>query len=239
LYGLPELQKVYADQTMVIDINASEFLEKNPESLIVYKTNHLNRWWSNLSRSWKDVFRTQMGEDTTTTRENLHTLAERNSLHFKDAGVNDLSVLSEFVRLKELHFSGTAIGNIPALENIRSLKSLHATNSPIQKIESLGFFEDLEDLDISNTPVDELKPVGGLQKLKNLNASGTQIKKLDPLERLESLESLDCSNTKVSNLNPVSHLPLKILKCYNTKISEREVKNFKERNPECNIVYYR
>jgi Leucine-rich repeat (LRR) protein len=239
LYGLTALRKVYVDQTMVIDINASEFLEQNPECLIVYKTNHLTRWWSNLSRSWKEVFRTQMGNDTTTTRENLHTLAERTTLQFKDAGVNDLSVLREFVRLKELHFSGTAIGNIPALENIRSLRSLHATNSPIQKIESLGFFEDLEELDISNTPVDELRPLSGLQKLKMLNAAGTQIKKLDALERLQSLESLDCSNTKVSNLNPVTGLPLKTLKCYNTKVSDREVKNFKERHPDCNVVYYR
>lgn len=239
LFALPDLEKLYVDQTMVIDINAAEFLERSPNSLLVYKTNHLNRWWSNLSGEWKRVFRAQMGSDTVSSRENLHKLAEQEALRFRDAAVNDLSILNEFVQLKELHFSGTAIATIPALENIRSLKSLHATNSPIQKIETLGHFEDLEDLDISNTPVDELKPLSRLEKLKSINASGTQIKKLDPLERLANLESLDCSNTKVGNLDPILHLQLKTLKCYNTKISEREVKKFKERNPECNVIYYR
>lgn len=239
LYGLSTLKTIYVDQTSVIDINAREFLEQNPKCLIIYKTNHLNRWWSNLSGDWKQIFRSQMDGDTIPSRENLHQIAEIESLQFKDVFVDDLNVLSEFVRLKALHFSGTAISHIPALENIRSLKSLHATHSPIQKIESLMYFSELEDLDISNTPVDELKAVGSLQKLKMLNAAGTQIKKLDPLKRLQDLEYLDCSNTKVGNIDPILHLPLKTLKAYNTKISEREIKNFKAHQPESNVIYYR
>lgn len=239
LYNLTSLEELFSDQTSVIDITVAELLAKNPKCLVVHKTNHLNRWWTSLSGNWKEVFYKQMGTDTTSTRENLHRLIERETLQFNDAAVNDLSVLSEFIRLKELHFSGTAINKIPGLENIRTLKSLHATNSPLQQIESLSQFKELEDLDISNTPVDELKPIGGLQNLKKLNCAGTQIKKLDPLERLENLESFDCSNTKVTNLNPITQLPLKTLKCYNTKISAREVEKFKENNKECNVIYYR
>lgn len=239
LYGVSTLDKLYADQTVVHDITARELLEKNPRCLIVHKTVHLNRWWKSLSPDWKEVFRAQMGSDTTTTRENLHRLAEQEKLHFKDAPVNDLSALSEFVRLKELHFSGTAIHSIPPLENIRSLRSLHATSSPLQQIGAVGLLTELEDLDISNTPVDELKPIGALQQLRRFNCAGTQIKKLDPLERMENLEYLDCSNTRVTNLDPVAHLSLKTLKCYNTKVSGKEVENFKKSNPECNVVYYR
>ena len=239
VYGLKALERLYVDQTFVIDINAREFLEKNPTCLVVHKTNHLNRWWRNLSGDWKDVFRTQMDEDTVSTRENLHKLAEQEVLNFKEIPVRDLSALSEFVRLKELHFSGTAISTIPALDNIKFLKVLSATNSPIQNIDALNQFVVLEELDIANTPVDDLKPIGSLDNLRKLNCSGTQIKKLDPLERLENLEVLDCSNTKVPNLNPVSNLPLKTLKCYNTKVSGRDIEKFKEKNPDCNVVYYR
>jgi Leucine-rich repeat (LRR) protein len=239
LSGLKSLEKLYADHTAIVDVNAREFLEKNPRCLLIYKTVHLNRWWHSLSEEWKKVLRTQMETDTISTRENLHKLAERRKLNFKDAALSDLSALTEFVILEELDFSGTSITNITPLENLRSIKSLHATSSPIQQIGSLSQFADLEDLDISNTPVDDLKPISNLQKLKRFNCAGTQIKKVDSLENLQKLESLDCSNTRVNKIDPLIHLELKVLKCYNTKISEREIKNFKERNPDCNVVYYR
>jgi Leucine-rich repeat (LRR) protein len=238
LYGIESLEKLYVDLSGVHDITVREFLEHNPKCLVVHKTNHLNRWWRELSGYWKDIFRAQM-KDTTSTRENLHRLVEQERLEFKDVPVRDLAALSEFVRLQELHFSGTAIVNITAPENLASLKSLHATNSPLQRIEALEKFSELEDLDISNTPVDDLKPVERLQKLRIFNGAGTQIKKLDPLERLQTLESVDCSNTRVGNLEPVMYMGLKTLKCYNTKVSDRDIRNFRERNPECNVVYYR
>ena len=239
LYGLSALQKVYADHTVVHDIIAQEFLEKNPRCLIVHKTVHLNRWWNDLPGEWVAVFKKQMGKDTATTRENLHRLVEAPRLAFDNARVNDLSVLGEFVRLKELHFSGTAITSIPGLDNLKGLTSLHATNSPVQRIEVLHLFSQLTDLDISNTAVDELRPLSRLTNLKTLNCAGTQIRKIDPLENLSNLESFDCSNTRVNSLDPLNDLPLKTLKCYNTKVSHKKVKKFKERKPDCQVIYYR
>jgi Leucine-rich repeat (LRR) protein len=236
---LPALEQFYADNTMVHDISAREFLEKNPKCLLIFKTIHLNRWWSTVPARWKDVFRLQMGKDSTSTRENLHTLVEQESLRFKDVQVTDLDALNEFVRLKELHFSGTAVTTIPPLENLKSLTSLHATNSPLQQIESLGSITSLQDLDISNTPIEDLRIIGNLDQLKKLNCAGTQIKRLDAIERLGQLEYFDCSNTNASKLDPLESLPLKTLKCYNTKVSNRSIEGFKARHPTCDVVYYR
>ncbi|HOX82978.1 MAG TPA: leucine-rich repeat domain-containing protein, partial [Chryseolinea sp.] len=178
---IPPLEFFYADQTAVHDIIAKEFLEKNPKCLLVYKTIHINRWWSALPENWKNVFVAQMNKDI--TRESFHKLVEAEAFQFKDAQVNDLNAFSEFVRLKELHFSGTAISTIPRLDNFQSLTSLHATNSPIQKIEAPGLPASLLDLDISNTPIEDLKMIGVLPELKKLNCAGTQIKRLDHLEK--------------------------------------------------------
>ena len=87
--------------------------------------------------------------------------------------------------------------------------------------------------------MDELKPLSRLTNLKTLNCAGTQIRKIDPLENLSGLESFDCSNTRVSSLDPLNGLPLKVLKCYNTKVSPKEVEKFKDRNPGCQVIYYR
>lgn len=239
LTGITSLEKLYLDETPIHDIIVRDFLEKNSNCLVIHKTIHLNRWWKNLSLEWRNVFRKQMTSDTTTTRENLHKLVEQKVLNFKDASINDLQVLTEFVRLEELHISGTAVSEIPVLENLKSLKSLHVTNGPLQKIETLNQFVMLEDLDISNTPIDDLKAIGSLTNLKTFNCAGTQIKKLSSLEALQLLTYLDCSNTNVSKLDPIISLPLKTLKCYNTKISSREIESFKKSNTTCEVVYYR
>lgn len=239
VFNLKSLKEVYVDRTVIHDITAREFLEKNPECLIVYKTIHLDRWWKALSPEWKAVFQSQMGSDTTSSRENLHRLVERESFQFKEARVRDLSVLSEFVRLRDLRLSATGVTGIPPLETLRSLKSLHVTSCPLQGIGFISQLTELEDLNISDTPIDDLRGLEGLLNLKSMNCAGTQVKKLDPLQPLHQLEVMDCSNTRVTKLDPVMYLSLRTLKCFNTKIPGREIETFKENNPDCQVVYYR
>jgi Leucine-rich repeat (LRR) protein len=238
-YTFPALEVLYADNTSVHDITAREFLKRNPKCLLIYKTIHLDRWWNTVPGNWKDAFKSQLKIQAEFTRENLHQLVEQEALHIKDVPVSDLNALSEFVRLKELHVSGSSIVTIPPLENLKSLTSLHITNGPLQEIESLGLLTSLEDLNISNTPLEDLKIIRNLKQLKNLNCAGTQVKRLDYLEKLEYLETLDCSNTSVKKLDPLDNLPLKILTCYNSKVSTREIQNFKIVHPDCRVVYYR
>lgn len=232
---LPSLENVYADETIVHDITAQEFLTKNPDCLLVYKTIHLKRWWDELSENWQGVFKTQLAD---TTRESFHRLVEQTKFQFKDVRVADLNAFSEFVHLKELSFSGTAITTIPKLENFKSLVSLQATNSPIQGIEPQALPESLQHLDLSNTAISDLRDLGQLPNLKTFNCSGTPIKKLNNLEYFTSLEHLDCSNTNVKKLSPVEGLSLQSLNCYNTKISGRTVEKFKALHPDCKVVHY-
>jgi hypothetical protein len=239
LNKLTNLEKVYVDQTGVQDFIAAEFLEKNPKVLLVYKTLHLNRWWKNLSDVWKEVMRSQMPGDTVASRENLHKLVERTAVTFKDVAVNDLTALNEFVHLRDIDFSGTSITAIPAMENLKSLRSLHATNGPLQNLAFIGQLSALEDLDISNTPIDDLKLLENLEHLKKLNCGGTQIRRIDAVEKMSNLEAFDCSNTRVGNIDPLLPLPLKSLKCYNTKVTSREVEGFKKKKPDCNVVFYK
>jgi Leucine-rich repeat (LRR) protein len=234
------LKVLYADGVASVnDLAAQRFLEKNPNCLLIYKTNPLKNWWSLLPVEWKKIFNDFVKRDDRTTREELHALIERETLVFSNAMITDLAPLTEFIRLKELHFSGTAMTTISPVESIQSLKSLHATNSPIQTIESLSTLTDLEDLDISNTPVDDVYELWKLKKLKKLNCAGTQIKRLDALEKLEKLEYFDCSNTNVNKLSALDYLPLTVLKCYNTKVPTRIIENFKASHPNCTVTYYR
>ncbi len=238
LHGMTSLTIFYADQTYVHDLVAREFLARNRDCLIVYKTNHLNRWWRNITGYWIKAFHQQM-PDTTATRENLHRLAERESITVTDIPVRDMSPLSEFVQLKEFRATRTSIREIAPLENLFGLETLEVSENPLRQIEALAEFTSLRELNISGTPIDRLDVLAGLSEVRLLDVSGTQIRKLNPLEGLRELHTLDCSNTGVRSLDPVATLSLKTLRCYNTLLSSRKVERFAELNPECKIVFYR
>jgi len=238
LTSLPALQKVFADETAIDNQLAQEFLQKRPSCLVVYKTNSLEQWWNGLPDAWKEVFQTQVPIRAQSRSEDLHRLIELETINFKDAPVNELTSLSPFIRIKELDFSGTGISDVSPLTVIKSLKSLHATNSPIRELAPLASITTLEDLDISNTPVEDLKPIRALESLKVFNCSGTQVSSLTPLEQL-FLESIDFSNTSVKSMDAIFGMPLKTVKCYNTRVSSKAIEKFKESNPSCNVVFYK
>jgi Leucine-rich repeat (LRR) protein len=239
LSDLTELEKIYADNTAINEFLVQQFLEKSPECLVIFKSSILERWWSELSESWREVFLQQVPVRTQHRREDLHKLVELESISFKESGVTDLSALRAFVRLKSLEFSNTAITDLSPLSAIPTLTTLTVSNNPIKTIDPVKNLDQLTHLDISNTAVSDLRPLATLTNLKSLNCAGTQVNRLNALQDLEQLESLDCSNTKVSRLDPVYALPLKTLTCYNTSLSKRAIENFKDVNPYCQVMYYR
>ncbi|MBT1702901.1 leucine-rich repeat domain-containing protein [Chryseosolibacter indicus] len=236
---IPGLQKLFVDGTDLPDSVVYNFLQRNNECLIVYKTDRLESWWNGLSEDWKQVFQLQIKIDNSASREALHRLVELERIVFGDVPVNDLSPLTEFVRLKELRFSATAVSSLSPLADIQTLKILYANDNPIKDLTPVSKLKELQEIDISNTPVAALETLGALDKLLKMNCAGTQVKKLNALQKMKSLEYLDCSNTDVKSLSPVMGLPLKTLKCYNTKISSGAIKKFQKQNPSCNVVYYR
>lgn len=235
LISLPVLRELYLDDTGIHDLHAQDFLEKKPEVLLVYKTYHVQRWWSKLPDGWKGVFQALV-KTPDPGKEDLHRLVEMKTLVVNDAPVTELGTLSEFIQLEELRFSGTSINDLSPLAGFGRLRSLHAKNSPVKNLEPVGKMTSLEELDISGTPVSDLRQIGGLSNLKRFNCSGTEVRKLDPLEHMEHLEFIDCSNTSVARLDPVTHLPLKTVKCFNSRVSKREVEKLKAKGVE--VVYY-
>jgi hypothetical protein len=239
LADLPSLSRIYADHANVTETEVQSLLGQHPDRLVIYRTAILEKWWSELSPDWQQVFRTQLKMEEQPSRETLHRLTASRTIAFENIPINDLSPLRIMNSLEELHFNGTTVKDLSPLTELKTLKVLHINDNPVRDLGPIGKLSALQDLDISNTPVDELDVPGHLKELKKLNCSGTQIKKLNPLKDLKLLEYLDCSNTDVKNIDDVAHLDLKTLKCVNTKVSKGDIKSFQKRNPECTVVYYR
>lgn len=239
LSRLKNLERLYVDHAGVTDSMAASFLAKNPKALVVYKTPDLEKWWNALTPEWQEVFQKELNIGTQPTPNNFHRLVELEKLSIKAARVNDLSPLTEFVRLKELELTDTDVTTLNPVSEMQALRTLIIKDHPIRSIGPLRSLVNLQKLDISNTAVTELDVLSELKALTWLSCAGTPVKKLTAMQSLNNLEYMDCSNTEIRNLEPLFHLPLKTLKCYNSKVSKGDVEKFSKFNPECNVTFYR
>ena len=103
---------------------------------------------------------------------------------------------------------------------------------------AIRYLYNLEKLDISNTPIEDLGFLEDLTELLHVNVSGTQIKRIDEMSNLRQLKYVDCSNTNVKRIDALLGLSLENLKCFNTRVNEKRVEEFKQLNPECSVSYY-
>ena len=239
LITMKSLKRLYLDQTPITNDQVKMFLQKSPGCLVVYKTGILQQWWTNLTDTWKGILQRTVSMSPAVSREDLHRLVETEKVSFSNEPVDDLTPLQEFVRLKILHFSGTSISKLDPLTRMRTLESLRVNDNPIRDLSPLIPLDGLQELDIANTAIEDLEVLHNFQQLTRLNCAGTKMKRLDILERMKELKYLDCSNTDIRQLDPVANLSLTELKCYNTRVTDKEVSDFKKANPDCKVTYYR
>lgn len=233
------LKRIYADGSRVNDEEVKQLIRQNPGVLVVYKTTELEEWWNGLTDAWRLALQEQINVNTKPTRQNFHRLILVEAIRIKNIPVNDLSALHPFLRLKELTLQGTSVTTLGPLAELPTLELVHINGSAVRELDALAYLEALRDVDISNTPVDDLEPLRNCGNLSKLNCAGTNVKKLAPLRDLANLAFLDCSNTPVRSLRDVEELGLRHLRCFNTKISSGKISDFQEKNPDCEIVYYR
>lgn len=238
--GCKSLSIIYCDNTKVGKVDIDKFLDKNPDCLIIYQTNLLKSWWSDLPSAWQTAFRAHTQIDDPPTREQLQTLAGLNSVDLTgNRDITSLEPLRNMSRLEELSLANGTLQDIIPLRDLARLKKLNLSGNPVSDLSPVSYLPNLVQLDISNTAITKLDALEPMVNLEQLNCSGTQIKKLDPLALLKNLKKLECYNTGISNLKPLAGLTkLKQLVCYNTKLTEKKVDAFKLLMPGLEVVFY-
>jgi Leucine-rich repeat (LRR) protein len=229
----------YFDQSSVTDEDVTGLDFDEDESVVVYKSEKLKTWWGNMEDKWQDVFIELCRISKRPSTEELHKVAESRKLEASGTSLRNLDPVAELTRLESLSFTETRINSLYPLAGLRELKILKCPRNPISEIDPLRSIELLEILDLNNTQVDDLRPLSSLMGLRELTFSGTNVKDLDPIEGLVNLEVLDFSKTKVRQIKALDNLSnLKTLNCYNNKISDKKVEEFRTKNPECEVVFY-
>lgn len=238
--GLTKLRHLYCDSTGVSSSVVRTYLLSNPDCLVIFKSEELEKWWNMLPAAWQRVLRSHGRVDQVPDREQLHQIVSLEGVSITDnQGIRDLIPLKEFLRLNTLKVTNAGVMSLEPLSRLISLQVLDCSQNPLQDLGPLSELKNITYLNIENTPVEDLSPVMGLINLKEMVCAGTQVKDLKDLESLYKLEILDCSNSDIRNLNGLENLKeLKFLKCFNTRLNDRKVEKFKEENPSCEVIYY-
>lgn len=234
LTQLHKLERIDAEQTNLDEQQVIEYLTVNPETVIVFQTEKLNKWWSELTPAWKNA----LSVPNPDTHE-LHRLIEQKEILIENQAITSLVPLEAFINLESITLKGIRVLSLNELYSHQNLRHLTYTNGPLQTLEGIIKLSKLESLNISNTAVEDLRDLYYVNTLKHLNCSGTGIKNLKGLDKLIRLESLNVSNTRIWRLERLYGMnKLKTFICNNTRLSQGKVDTFQDLLPECEITFY-
>ncbi len=239
LVALSQLVYLNVDKSLVRYDEIPRFLIQRPETNIIFRTNELMSWWTDLNDDWKNFFRKEYKLQQIPSTEELHLVTGKSELLVESLNVSELNPLTIFHNLRRLSVFDSPITSILPVSEMSRLTSLRISQVPTNDFLPLAGLTQLIELDISNTGIENLIPLSNLINLKRLNLSGTNIKALKGLETLSALEELDVASTNIRSLKPLSELPsLKKLSCFNTNLMSRSVDAFKATHPSCEVRFY-
>lgn len=237
LRNITSLRIIYADASLLEADSVIAFNDSNP-CLVVFRTPALNDWWNGLSPVWKNLFGDYVKFKAPVSPEDLHRIANLETIEAGSKNMGDLKALSMLGRLKTLTVTDAGITDIGPLQSANRLEKLNLSKNYISDIAPLQGLKKLQTLILENNPVKELDALNNITSIETLNVAGTLVKQLKPLETLANLKHLDISNTKVMWLGSVSDLGLQTLKCFKTSVLRPLVNDFQKKNPSCKVIYY-
>ncbi len=239
LLVLPKLRYLNIDDTFASQGSVATLLKANPESIVIYQTRVLQDWWNGLSAEWQAIFRNNADMSETPDPVDLHKLVVKGTIDASGRQIASLTPLYRFLCLKELKISAIGISDLSEIRQLSELEVLDCSKNPVSDLTPLRELVFLRVLNVSNTPVDDLRQIDNLSGLEQLYCAGTQLKNLKGVERFSALKEIDFANTKVRRLDRLIEIrKLQSLVCFNTRISSREISDFKKERPECAVTYY-
>lgn len=176
LGNMQSLERIYCDNTLVTRNQANQFMAMNPRVLVIFKSDLLRNWWSELDETWKNIFIDRLGVSPEPNKEEL----------------------AEIAKITEIDLSGNdSLKNLAPLAILENLRSVNISNTGIDDLTPLRELEKLEYLDCSFNPVKSLDPLSFLRRLKVVNIEKTESADLAPLVYHDNLEALYCDDSPV------------------------------------------
>lgn len=238
IISISSLKLIEADSSGVDQEMALQFNSTN-DALLIYQSDYLLKWWSNLSADWIRYFSKKISFNTSPSGQDLQELVNTDSLIISDLSGLNLTALVEFKRLKYLKLDHVQLSDLSPLTALPELHSLAINNGAINDVISIGKMTQLTVLDLSNTTLNDLSFISTLSNLVELSLASTAVENIKLISNLSSLEKLDLSNMRISKINYLNTLMnLKEVKLTNTDLSQKRIDSFKRIRPDVKVIMY-
>ena len=152
---LPNLETVYSDNTLMVSSDAKEFITQHPHILVVYGTESLRGWWTDLSKPWKIVLMKEAGlTQANPSREEMARVANITSINISDIKeIQSLEPVKILKNLKQIRFASTGVTSISPLRGLLELEYVDASNTKVNELYSLEKLPKLSRLAIDQTQI--------------------------------------------------------------------------------------
>ncbi len=109
----------------------------------------------------------------------------------------------------------------------------------IPSLDQLARLVNEPEIDISgNKDIDNLEPLKVFYNLKILKLKSCKILNLEPIKDCKHLELLDITDNQIKSLQPIKGLAnIQLLYCENTPLDSIDINGFRNRRPQCVVVY--
>lgn len=191
-------------------------------------------WWDNLPFKWKQILLSNI--KTIEYKPEEEEILEAINMVIKYCRDNTLRK-----KVSTLISSRDFVKNSKNWYDKLSKNDKEGFNNYIPRViskEELCQIVNIENIDCSgNALIEDLTPISYLEKVKKVNFSSTSVSNIEPLKNLVLLEEISLNHTNVEVLTPIHKIEsIKIIKCFQSKVNDDELKKFKFINPKCNIV---
>jgi Leucine-rich repeat (LRR) protein len=163
----------------------------------VVNSEELSAWWLNLNDKWKDALSSYIHGDITEAapqKEQLTKLLLQDSLDLQSHGLEDISPIQKFSRLRYLSISNNPIKSLVPIEGLNALSTLEAENTQVNSIKSILRLKKLQRLNLAKNQLSEEQflSLSKLNSLKLLDVDQSGIGAVS-VEKFLSQEGSDIS----------------------------------------------
>lgn len=186
LLVLPNIEKIYCDNTRISKKLAYDFMAKKKGTLVVHNSTYLFNWWQSLSDDWKQILAPNI--TGTPSKEALQELASQEKVDISGRSeIESIAALSILENLKYIDISGTSVENLEPLSELQNLKYINFSNTSVSSVLPLLLSEKLETVKMNNTSVQRLSALEGKELLKLIYTDSSMVSQ-------ESIDSLVLHN---------------------------------------------
>jgi Leucine-rich repeat (LRR) protein len=180
LHQLPNIRKVYCDHSLVTKTQADNFMKDYPAILIIFESDELRIWWTDLSQEWKEIYMDRFQVDQNPEKDQLARITQIDSMNIAgNKKISTLEGLAPLKKLRYLDFHNTFVVKINTITSLPELTYIDGSFSNITNIDSIGYLKNLTYLNLESTRITFIGELSKIRGLKFLNLDMTTVDQKD------------------------------------------------------------